>query len=432
MDPSVSTLTYRLPVPAVIRRNTLLLALAQAFVGTGTQLVPTLGGIMIERLLGSLALAGLATSLQYAARLLVAYPIGWVTDAYGRKAGLQVGLVLSLAGAVVVGLSMLWASFPLFLVGMLVFGLGVGAGQQLRTAAADMYLPHRRGEGLGLVLTGSLVGALGGPLLIAAAQGSAPALRLEEVALAWLLVPAVLLPSMALVAFIRPDPQAIAANLGQYYPGYQPPTPTSDAAGLMPGASLRAWLAHYPLLVASLAMFAAHGTMTMMMALTPLALAHHGHPLTAISLAVALHVVGMFGLSLPLGRLTDRLGRRTMMLAGLLVVVLGTALVPATGNYGVATAGLVLIGVGWSGVSVAVTALVADVVPPAERGRAVGVVDSVSSLASILMPLAGGPLAELIGFAGLVAVVGVLALGPVVLTLRLVEPAPGTYLPARS
>jgi MFS family permease len=432
MDPSVSILTHRLPVPAIIRRNTLLLALAQAFVGTGTQLVPTLGGIMIERLLGSLALAGLATSLQYAARLLVAYPIGWVTDAYGRKAGLQVGLVLSLAGAVVVGLSMLWASFPLFLVGMLVFGLGVGAGQQLRTAAADMYLPHRRGEGLGLVLTGSLVGALGGPLLIAAAQGSAPALRIEEVALAWLLVPAVLLPSMALVAFIRPDPQAIAANLGQYYPGYQPPTPTSDAAGLMPGASLRAWLVHYPLLVASLAMFAAHGTMTMMMALTPLALAHHGHPLTAISLAVALHVVGMFGLSLPLGRLTDRLGRRTMMLAGLLVVVLGTALVPATGNYGVATAGLVLIGVGWSGVSVAVTALVADVVPPAERGRAVGVVDSVSSLASILMPLAGGPLAELIGFAGLVAVVGVLALGPVVLTLRLVEPAPGTYLPARS
>ncbi|MCL6637726.1 MAG: hypothetical protein K6T26_07240, partial [Alicyclobacillus sp.] len=50
-------------------------------------------------------------------------------QAEASKAGLQVGLVLSLAGAVVVGLSMLWASFPLFLVGMLVFGLGVGAGR---------------------------------------------------------------------------------------------------------------------------------------------------------------------------------------------------------------------------------------------------------------------------------------------------------------
>lgn len=35
---------------------------------------------MIERLLGSLVLAGLAGSLLYAARILIAYPIGWLTD----------------------------------------------------------------------------------------------------------------------------------------------------------------------------------------------------------------------------------------------------------------------------------------------------------------------------------------------------------------
>ncbi len=39
----------RFPVPPLIRRNTLLLAATQAFVGTGTQLIPTLGGIMVER-----------------------------------------------------------------------------------------------------------------------------------------------------------------------------------------------------------------------------------------------------------------------------------------------------------------------------------------------------------------------------------------------
>ena len=417
----------RFPVPGLIRRNTLLLALAQAFVGMGTQLVPTLGGIMIERLLGSLALAGLATSLQYAARLLVAYPVGWVTDVYGRKAGLLLGLVLSLAGAVVVGVSMLWASFLLFIIGMLVFGLGVGAGQQLRTAAADMYLPERRGEGLGLVLTGSLVGALGGPMLIATAQGTARGLRLDAISLAWLLVPVVLLPSMGLVVLIRPDPRAIAANLSRFYQGSQPPVTDEHATGMTPGAGPRAWLAHYPLRVAFLAMFAAHGIMTMMMALTPLAMAHHGHSLTLISLAVALHVVGMFGLSLPLGRLSDRVGRRAVVLAGLVVVALGTALVPATGDYWVTTTGLALIGVGWSGVNVAVTALIADVAPPAERGRAVGVVDSVSSLASILLPLAGGPLAEVVGFSGLVVVACALALGPAVLALRLVEPRPGHY-----
>ena len=111
----------QLPIPPLIGRNTLLLAATQAFVGTGTQLVPTLGGILIERLPGSPALAGLGMRLLYPSRLLIAHPIGWVMATFGRKVGLLLGLALRLLG-----------------------GIGVGAGQQLRTAAADRYLPERR------------------------------------------------------------------------------------------------------------------------------------------------------------------------------------------------------------------------------------------------------------------------------------------------
>ena len=60
----------------------------------------------------------------------------------------------------------------MFVLGMLIFGLGVGAGQQLRLAAADLFPPSRRAEGLGYVLTGSLAGALGGPVLISAAESA--------------------------------------------------------------------------------------------------------------------------------------------------------------------------------------------------------------------------------------------------------------------
>jgi MFS family permease len=222
-----------------------------------------------------------------------------------------------------------------------------------------------------------------------------------------------------MVVLIRPDPKVIAANLERFYPGYRPPERVEGDSGLVHGAGLRAWLRHDPLLVALLAMFAAHGTMTMMMALTPLAMAHHNHGLTMISLAVSIHVVGMFGLSLPLGRLTDRVGRRNVMLGGLAVVVAGTALVPLTPDYWVATAGLALIGVGWSAVNVAVTALIADTVTPLERGRAVGVVDGASSLASVALPLAGGPIAAAAGFPALAALAAVLALAPVLLLLRL-------------
>jgi len=45
--------------PSAVKRNTLLLAASQAFVGVGNQMVPTLGAIIVARLLGSVYLAGL-------------------------------------------------------------------------------------------------------------------------------------------------------------------------------------------------------------------------------------------------------------------------------------------------------------------------------------------------------------------------------------
>jgi MFS family permease len=146
-----------------------------------------------------------------------------------------------------------------------------------------------------------------------------------------------------------------------------------------------------------------------------------------ISVAVSVHVVGMFGLSLPLGRLTDRIGRRNVLLGGLVVNALGALLVPLTPDYWVASLGLVLVGLGWSGVNVAVTALIADTVPAAERGRAIGVVDSFAGLASIVFPLAGGPVAEVGGFGPLAALAVMLVLGPAMLAFRLAEPHPGQY-----
>jgi MFS family permease len=407
-------------VPRLVWRNTVLLAAVQAFVGAGTQMVPTLGAIMVERLVGSVALAGIASSLMYLARLLVAYPVGWVIDARGRRAGLLLGLGLSLIGAIGVGLSMAWGSFPLFLAGLLTFGLGVGAGQQLRTAAADMYPPERRAEGLGYVLTGSLAGALGGPLLIAAAQRAAAGTGLDATALAWLLVPAILLPSMVLVLLVRPDPKEIAANLGRFYPGYRPPA----AASLTGGAGIGAWFRHYPLLTGFVTLFAVNGIMATLMALVPLQLSHHGHALPVISLTVALHVVGMYGLSLPLGWLTDRVGRRSVILAGVILAAAGALLVPLTTYAAVAT-GLFLVGVGWSCANVAVTALLADAVPPAERGRAVGVGDSFAGAGSIVLPLAGGLLVQVAGFTPLALILVGLALVPFALALRLDEATAG-------
>ena len=381
-------------VPPAVLRNTLLLGAAQALAGVGNQMVPTLASIMVVRLLGSAALAGLGVGVLAAGRLAVAYPLGRLMDAHGRRAGLALGLLLGLAGAAVLALAMGQGSFPLFLAGMLLFGLGVGATQQLRVAAADMFPPDRRAQGLGLVLTASLVGALGGPGLVGGAEALASRLAADPLVLAWALVPGVVLPALALVLLLRPDPREIAADLARYYPDY---TPAPEGEGGRLGDVLGSGLCW----TAFLASAVAWGVMSMMMAMTSLVLEHHGHSLSAISLAVAVHVMGMFGLSLPLGRLADRVGRRPVLALGLALTGGGAMMVPLTGHYLAISGGLFLVGVGWSAVTVAATALLADVTAPGARAQAVGLNDGLGAVAAVAFSFLGGPLAEAWGLGAL-------------------------------
>jgi MFS family permease len=415
----------RPPIPPTIKRNTLLLAVTQAFVGVGNQMVPTLGAVMVLQLLGSPALAGIATGILGGCRVLVAYPIGAITDRHGRRVGLVLGLLLSLVGALALGWAMAGASFSVFLLGLVLFGLGVGAGQQLRLAAAEMYPPSRRAEGVGYVLMGSLVGALGGPLLISLAAALSPRQRLDPLALSWWLVPLVLLPSLGLVRLIRPDPKAIAANLPAYYPDDPGVPPVRPGPGAR--VSVRRLLRYPPQRVACITSFALHGNMSMIMAMTSLALAYAGHALPAISFAVAIHVIGMFGLSLPLGHLADRLGRRHVMLGGTVAAGAGSVCVSLSSAYWVITAGTFLVGLGWSCMNIAVVALFADTTPPQERGRLLGVNDALTATASIGLPLLAGSLVALAGLESLaIASVGLL-LVPLILLLGLHESSPGTY-----
>ena len=80
-------------IPALIKRNMALFALSQSFVGAGTQLGYGIGPLMVIALTGSASLAGLTVALFGISRFLVSYPVGKITDTYGRKPGIQLGLV---------------------------------------------------------------------------------------------------------------------------------------------------------------------------------------------------------------------------------------------------------------------------------------------------------------------------------------------------
>jgi len=166
----------------------------------------------------------------------------------------------------------------------------------------------------------------------------------------------------------------------------------------------------------------------MIMAFTSLALEHHGHALPAISVAVTIHVIGMFGFSLPLGWLTDRVGRHAVLLLGFLFLAGGAGLVPLTSRYWIIVAGTFLVGLGWSAATVAATAIIADATHTFERGRAIGANDTASAAAAIAVPLLAGPAVELFGLSALGLLgVGLMVPAFVLLMARSKEPPAPDY-----
>jgi MFS family permease len=197
---------------------------------------------------------------------------------------------------------------------------------------------------------------------------------------------------------VRPDPKQIGMQLEKYYPDYvRPQRRTSEAQGTFSIGSL---LRNSETRLAIAANCAGQANMSIVMVLTSLVLAHHGHSLTAIALSHMFHSIGMFAFTIPLGRLADRHGRNIVMYPGVATTIVGAGLVTFTSGLLPVTLGTFLVGVGWAAANVAATALIADRVETHQRGRAIGVADSSAGGVSVAVALATGPL---IAWSGLAA-----------------------------
>lgn len=414
---STSSRATKTPIPALIQRNTAFLASIQAVVGAGMQLVPALGAIQVVAFLGNATFAGITTALMGLARVFTAVPVGRLTDQYGRKAGLYGGLWFSLVGGLVVGVATLLPSFVLFCIGVLLFGIGVGAIQQMRVAAADMYPASRRSEGISLIMMGSLFGAFISPGVVALGQFLGKIWGISDIALAWILFSLLVIPLFLLAIAIKPDPKIIGQNLADYYPAES--LQSSESRTVQENSRVR--------ISAIVTATVSQGQMVMLMTMTSLALKGLGCSLSQISFSVALHVMGMFAFSYIFGRLSDSIGRKPVALAGLMVGGVGALLVGLGDTYWVITAGTFLVGLGWSGTFLSANTMLADVTAPEHRGKAMGQLEQFSSGAGMVLPIMGGFIVQyfslhLLGFVGVA-----IMLIPVLGLLRIRETTAGEY-----
>jgi len=148
---------------------------------------------------------------------------------------------------------------------------------------------------------------------------------------------------------------------------------------------------------------------------------------TTLGLALAAYAVPIVLLSLPLGRAADAVGRRGLLVAGLLFVAGGSALVAISESIGVLIAARAVQGMGSAASWISALALVSDTAPAGRRGEALGVALGATAAGSIAGPALGGVTAQLLSFEAPFLIFAGVALGLLFAALAVApREAPGT------
>lgn len=90
------------------------------------------------------------------------------------------------------------------------------------------------------------------------------------------------------------------------------------------------------------------------------------------------------------GKISDLYGRKSMLQLSVVIFVAASALAGLSQNMAELIATRALQGLGGGGLMVLVMAVIADLIPPRERGRYVGLFGAVFGVASVIGPLLGG------------------------------------------
>ncbi len=418
---------------------------SQILSGVGMACGIAVGALLAEDLSGTEALAGVGTTAQVLGTALLTIPVARATAARGRRVGLRWGLAVAFVGAALVLVAAVLRSFPLFAVGMFLFGGGTTANNQARYAAADLAAPLRRGRDLSIVVWATTIGSVAGPNLVGPGKALAHSLGLPELAgtflfslvgfvLAWLVVDRLLRPDPLLTAraldaearvesrradALRPTDDVSTQPVDVVGPAPVGAAPVGPAEAPNHDGSMRRGLTvvrgNPRALQAMLVMALGHLVMVSVMVMTPIHMQHGHAELEVIGFVISVHILGMFALSPLVGAAVDRWGPASIAMTGGVILTLAALLASRSqaGWSGLLLVALFLLGVGWSCTLVSGSTLLTSVVTTDERPATQGLADVLMGLAGAAGGVAAGVVVGSLGYSALAsgsAVIGVVIL----------------------
>ncbi|MHB1235199.1 MAG: MFS transporter [Microbacteriaceae bacterium] len=374
------------------RKVVRVLIAGQILMGVGMGATLSLGALLAAHLSGSDAWSGMAATMSTLGAATVAVPLARLAQARGRRVSLSTGVLVAGAGAALAIVSAAAGSFPLLLLALLLLGSGSAANLQARFAATDLAGSGTRGRDLSVVVWSTTIGAVLGPNLFGPGEALGAVVGLPPMTGAFVFsLLGTVGAAAAYLLGLRPDPLLTALAARPAEAG-----PSRRRGGL---AILRVNpAARYAVATVALS----HATMVALMSMAPVHLRAQGASLSLIGLTISLHVAGMYALSPVFGWLADLVGRMPVILAGQAMLLGSLSTFALAGDSPTAmTAGLILLGVGWSASVVSGSALIAEAVGVQDRAALQGFSDLSMNGAGAI----GGALAGLVlsaaGYSGL-------------------------------
>ncbi len=347
--------------------------------------------LLASDMLGSDRLAGLGGAAFTLGAAAVSIPLAAYMRRRGRRPGLIAALLIGSLGAGVAATGGQLRWFPLFVIGMFLFGSGQAATLQARYVAADLALDQDRARAIGAIVWIGTLGAVFGPTFTPFEKRFGESLGLDEYIGPYLFAGALfLLGAVVYYVALRPDPLVLIGGTDPDAERTRPIRQVRHSYGVIrssPGAML-----------GIVAMAGSQAAMVGVMTMTPPHMQDHGQA-DLSALVIAVHILGMFGLAPFVGRFVDRVGAIRAIQVGAVVLGSGTVAAVIAGYVpAMIFTGLFLLGLGWNIGLIGGTTLLTASVPAEARVEAQGTGDLTLSLCGAVAAFGSGFVKQSAGF----------------------------------